>query len=210
VPKVPCLTKLDGRNYGMRRRVPDDLRQPIANPEKVPEPLRAVLGRREVWKSCGAVPHSEARRLHNREMACLDALFAEARRWLAAQNGNDPLPPVARLPTPAEEDIRAAVRQWLRPEERKRLAEVGDVPNPETVVDNLNTDEAHLADEDGNGLRPIACPASCVASALATLPWPCNALPCLLCSVSYAAGDDGGGAASATGSKGVWASRCMT
>ena len=150
VPKVPCLVRGKGRNWGLRRRVPDDLRTPPTDRASIPEPLRDVIGKREVWRSYGPVSHAEARRRHHSEMAQLDALFAQARRWLKAQAAGQTVQPVARhLAIPTEDDVRAVVSRWLYERERQRVAEpLHD--NADAVIANLNTEEAGVAhDEQG-------------------------------------------------------------
>ncbi len=154
----------------MRRRVPDKLRMAKVPPDAVPEPLREVIGKREVWLSYGAVSHAEARRRHHREMARLDALFDEARRWLMQRTDTTDLQPVARMPIPSEADVRAAVRRWFYDQERKRLVDAAEAADPEAVVDLLNTDEAHLADADGVELAARRLPAILEGLGFATPP----------------------------------------
>ena len=48
----------------------------------VPEELRPIIGKREIWKSLGAISHREAVRLSHIESVKADALFAEARAKL--------------------------------------------------------------------------------------------------------------------------------
>lgn len=48
----------------------------------VPEELRPIIGKREVWKSLGTISHREAVRLSHIESVKADALFAEARAKL--------------------------------------------------------------------------------------------------------------------------------
>ena len=86
-------------------------------------------------------------RRHAREMAALEAEFAEARR-LADRAGGDAKPPVERLAVPTEDDVRAVVNAWLHGECRKPMR--AEVPEDfEAVVDNLNPDEANLAGPGG-------------------------------------------------------------
>jgi len=145
LPRIPCLTRLNGGPWGLRRRVPEE--------------LRPILGKREIWKSYGTDNHAKARRIHNREMAIVDALFAEARRKLAEANGANAQPggtPVLVLAT--EEDIRAAALAWFHAQERKSAAEdraglhrvPGVTPtNPDEMLSILGTDEAALRGERG-------------------------------------------------------------
>lgn len=55
----------------------------------VPEELRPIIGKREIWKSLGAVSHREAVRLSHVETVKTDALFAEARAKLAGGTTDD-------------------------------------------------------------------------------------------------------------------------
>lgn len=145
LPRIPCLTRLNGGPWGLRRRVPDD--------------LRPILGKREIWKSYGTDNHDKARQIHNREMAILDAMFAEARRKLAEANGASVQPggtPVLVVAT--EEDIRAAALAWFHTQERKSAAEDraglhrlpgATPPDPDEMLTILGTDEATLEGERG-------------------------------------------------------------
>ena len=62
VSKVPCLVKGKDRNWGLRRRVPDD--------------LRPVIGKTEVWVFYGAVSYAKAKAMHPSEMAKVEQRFA--------------------------------------------------------------------------------------------------------------------------------------
>ncbi|WP_029557850.1 DUF6538 domain-containing protein [Xanthobacter sp. 91] len=48
----------------------------------VPEELRPIIGKREIWKSLGTISHREAVRLSHIESVKADTLFAEARAKL--------------------------------------------------------------------------------------------------------------------------------
>lgn len=69
-------------NWGMRRRVPDDLRNAKVDPSTIPDQLKRAIGRKEVTRSYGPVSHAQAVVRHRRELAAVDQLFAAARRWL--------------------------------------------------------------------------------------------------------------------------------
>ena len=145
MPHIPCLARLNGGPWGFRRRVPDD--------------IRAVIGKREIWKSYKTDDHAKARKMHNREMAVVDAMFVEARRKLAEANGASVQPgatPV--LVVAAEEDIRAAALAWFHAQERKSAAEDraglhptpgASSPDPDDMLATLGTDEAALEGERG-------------------------------------------------------------
>ncbi len=134
MPRVPCLTRLNGGPWGLRRRVPDD--------------LRPILGKREICRSYGTENFGEAKRRHHREMAAVDALFAEERQRQAEKAGGNDGRPAGRLAVPTGDDARAAVNRWLHGECRKLMgAEVPD--DVEAVVDNLNADEVHLGEPGG-------------------------------------------------------------
>ncbi len=145
MPRVPCLARLNGGPWGLRRRVPDE--------------LRPVLGKREIWKSYSTEDHAQARRIHNREMAVVDAIFAEARRELAQRTAGIAIQAPARLAVPSEGDVRAAVDAWLHAELRKVQAEDPAAFDAEAVVDNLNQDEAHLARDEGRDVATRRLPA---------------------------------------------------
>ncbi|MFG1332517.1 DUF6538 domain-containing protein [Xanthobacter autotrophicus] len=68
----------------------------------VPEELRAIIDKREIWKSLGAVSYREALRLSHVESVKADALFAEARAKRAGGTTDD---------TPASVSDRASPRQ---------------------------------------------------------------------------------------------------
>jgi hypothetical protein len=57
---------------------------------RVPDKLRSVVGKREIWKSLGGVSHAEAARLARIESVRVDSLFAEAERRLT-ESGARPL-----------------------------------------------------------------------------------------------------------------------
>ncbi|MEP9354864.1 DUF6538 domain-containing protein [Xanthobacter sp. KR7-65] len=46
---------------------------------RVPADVQGKIGKKEIWKALGDVPHAEARRLARVESVKADALFAEAR-----------------------------------------------------------------------------------------------------------------------------------
>jgi hypothetical protein len=145
LPRIPCLARLNGGPWGLRRRVPDE--------------LRPILGKREIWKSYGTEDHAKARRLHNREMAVVDAMFAEARRKLAEANGATVQPGAnPDLVQASEEDIRAAALAWFHERERQfssfdrnalRSDEGEEGVDREDVRDNLRADEAGTGSEQG-------------------------------------------------------------
>ena len=49
---------------------------------RVPDRLRPIIGKREIWKSLGTVPREQAERLARAESVRVDALFAQAEREL--------------------------------------------------------------------------------------------------------------------------------
>lgn len=89
----------------------------------MPDDLRPIIGKREIWVSYGTDSFVQARRRHHREMAVVDALFAAARQRLAAGEQPGPsasLDPV-RLATATVEDIHHAARAWFHAEEHRLL-----------------------------------------------------------------------------------------
>ncbi|WP_340643601.1 site-specific integrase [Roseococcus suduntuyensis] len=109
VPRVPCLARLNGGPWGLRRRVPDE--------------LRPIIGKREIWVSYKTDSFADAKRRHHREMAVVDALFEDARKRLAS--GGDPSSiarkEAARIAQATVEDIHHAARAWFHAEEGRLL-----------------------------------------------------------------------------------------
>ncbi|HEY8613055.1 MAG TPA: DUF6538 domain-containing protein, partial [Roseomonas sp.] len=140
LPKIPCLTRDRHRRWTLRRRVPDD--------------LRAVLGKREVWMSHGDVPFAQARRLHELAMTRLSAEFAEARLRLAKGAGGAGAKPVA-LAEPSEAVIRQAVAHWFQDRERHaavaaaKLRASDDPAELERAIANVRQDEAAYSGPGG-------------------------------------------------------------
>lgn len=133
MPKVPCLVRGKDRNWGLRRRVPDD--------------LRPILRKREIWRSYGAVSFAEAKARHPREMAAVEALFARARG--GATPAGD-----ARLPPPTEADIQAVAAAWFYAEEkarslRDRAALYESPADRPSMLEILAEDEAFLSRAEG-------------------------------------------------------------
>jgi hypothetical protein len=142
---IPCLVQAKGRGWTLRRRVPDDIRQ--------------IIGKREVWRSLKAKSHAEARRLLPLENAKVEALFAEARRRLTEPALSPATPAQAfsepTLPEPTEAVVRDAVRHWFHQLERKAEAEDKAIlgqQDAETVIDNLRVDQAQLHGPQGDAL----------------------------------------------------------
>lgn len=153
VAKEPCLERRKDRqvNWGMRRRVPDDLRNAKVDPSTIPDQLKRVIARKEVTRSYGPVSHAQAVVRHRREMTAVDQLFAEARRWLAGQGVAVRVDPPSPLVTPTLADAQAAIRHWFYVQEGRRLARpVPDDPEDrEAVLDGLRGENAALGGEDG-------------------------------------------------------------
>lgn len=55
----------------------------------VPEDIRQIVGKREIWKSLGVISHRDAVRLSHIESVKVDALFAEAQKKLAGRSTNN-------------------------------------------------------------------------------------------------------------------------
>jgi len=161
LPKVACLFRGKDRCWTLRRRVPDE--------------IRSVIGKREIWVSYGPVSHTEAHRRHALEMAKLDAIFAEARRRLKlglssrtvlaepagpirSRSLPPPVPHDETLEEPTEDTVRKAVLRWFHADERKSEAgdrEVmmsADESSVEEVLDLIRVEEAHLSGVDGKRL----------------------------------------------------------
>lgn len=144
-------------NWGMRRRVPDDLRSAKADPSTIPDQLKRVIGRKEVTRSYGSVSHAQAVVKHRVEMAAVDRLFAEARLWLAGQGievrhvETGGLPVVLPQVMPTLADCRATILSWFYVEEGRRLARPmpDDPEEREAALDGLRADDAALAGERG-------------------------------------------------------------
>jgi integrase len=100
---------LNGGPWGLRRRVPDD--------------LRPIIGKREIWVSYGTDSFVTAKQRHHREMAVIDALFADARKRLATgpEAVGIGLKEASRLAQATAEDIHHAARAWFHGEERRLL-----------------------------------------------------------------------------------------
>ncbi len=109
MPRVPCLARLNGGPWGLRRRVPDD--------------LRPIIKKREIWVSYGTDSFVEAKRSHHREMAVVDAPFADARKRLASGQDSPGISrrEAARLAQATMDDIHHAARAWFHDEEKRLL-----------------------------------------------------------------------------------------
>lgn len=109
MPRVPCLARLNGGPWGLRRRVPDD--------------LRPIIKKREIWVSYGTDSFAAAKQRHHREMAIVDALFADARQRLAAGEESPGITrkEAARLAQATVDDIHHAARAWFHDEEKRLL-----------------------------------------------------------------------------------------
>jgi hypothetical protein len=144
LPKVPCLFREKDRRWTLRRRVPDE--------------IRSIIGKREVWRTYGARNFEEARRLHSREMAKWDAAFGKAReevRRLLAAGPTGTQISAQLLPEPTEADVRAAVRHWFHGNEREAYHEdrlLAAARDPEEILDNLRFDLCNLYDAEGEAL----------------------------------------------------------
>lgn len=167
VATPPYLRQGKDRNWGMRRELPDDLRDAFRIDKKgtkgkagrndedglarVPEHLRVVICRREVVKTYGKITYEAAKRRHYREIAEVDRLIAEARAWLASQGMEARAEPASHLVTPTLADAKAAILSWFHRQEGRRLARpVPDDPDDrEAVLDALRGENAALVGEDG-------------------------------------------------------------
>jgi hypothetical protein len=125
VPKLSRLMRRNG-NWTYRVRVPDD--------------LRTTLGKREIWRSFGAIAHSEAARLARLEGVKVDALFAEARAKLAKQSGAAPSEGTALT----HEAIYRAVRAYFHRLEKSAQAVPLDDYQRELAVERAIEDVAGM------------------------------------------------------------------
>lgn len=112
MPRVPCLARLNGGPWGLRRRVPAELRQ--------------LIKKGEIWVSYEGVSFAQAKARHPAEMAKVERLFAEARRGLRLGTVGE-LHSIAPLPAPTRDELVAAIRRWFHAEECKRVAR--QIPN---------------------------------------------------------------------------------
>jgi integrase len=89
----------------------------------VPDDLRPIIKKREIWVSYGTDSFVEAKRRHHREMAIVDALFADARKHLAAPGEAPGITrnEAVRLAQATADDIRYAAQAWFHAEERRML-----------------------------------------------------------------------------------------
>jgi hypothetical protein len=139
----------DGR-YATRRRVPDD--------------IRPVLKKYELWKRHGSASFTEAKQRHALAVAEMEERFARARQELAASAPPPALQPVAKsAPTltqptvqPNEAQMRRAILDWFHDQERQALFEdlrsfAAGRTEVETgsAIDILRIDVAHLSGPDG-------------------------------------------------------------
>lgn len=159
MPKVPCLSRGKDRNWGLRRRVPDALRK--------------IIGKGEIWISYGPVSHAAARDRHDAEREKVTRAFAEARRRLKAGNtapstidelaaaAAAPVAPVSALVEPTLTDVQDAIRYWFHRQEERRMA----VPVPAdrkthaAGLDNFPEDLAELSGEEGRRIAERQLPA---------------------------------------------------
>lgn len=143
MPSVPCLKRLNGGCWGLRRRVPDQLRE--------------IVGKREIWKSYGTDDFREAKRRHPSEMAAVEAQFTDARRTLAQGGKSAALQRVAPLAEPNKDDVEALIHGWLHAASRRIKAE--DAPeDTESAEDMRNAEEVHLAGDAGLQAAQIFLP----------------------------------------------------
>ena len=98
MPKLPRLIRRCGR-YSIRVRVPDE--------------LRPIIRKREIWRSLDTADHHEAVDRCRVASVEIDALFAEARR-------KDTSAPLAH---PSDAEMHEWARQWLQEQERNALLE---------------------------------------------------------------------------------------
>ena len=82
---------------------------------RVPDELRAIIGKGEIWKSFGAVSHAEAKRLSHIEAVRVDGLFHERRAELG-RRGNK----VEASHSASQEQIYRAVRDYFHQLEKCR------------------------------------------------------------------------------------------
>ena len=73
--KFPGLGRQNGGPWGLRRHVPDV--------------LRPIIGKWEIWRSYRTDSYEEAKQRHYGEMAKVDALFQKARLQLEHQLERD-------------------------------------------------------------------------------------------------------------------------
>ncbi len=140
LPKVPCLFRERDRHWTLRRRIPNDIRH--------------VIGKHEIWRTYGAVSFEEARRLHSLEMAKWEIIFAEARRSPVTGSADHKATALSAA-EPTKADVRGIVLHRFHAEERKadledrRLALASD---PEEVLYNLRVDETNLRGPEGEAV----------------------------------------------------------
>ncbi len=140
VEKMPTYLVRDrDRNYGLRRRVPDE--------------LRPIIGKREVLKSYGAVSFADAKRRHPAEVKAVEDSFAVARRKLL---GGSPERAVEDTPEcllePTESEMRAAIMEWFHAQDRTAIAQdaaIVEAGKAEVALDGLRQEEVHLAGPEG-------------------------------------------------------------
>jgi integrase len=133
VARQPRLLRRDGR-YTLR--------------VKVPQELRPILRKREVWRSLGTGDHRVALKRLRLASAEVDALFAEAERKTAGAAS-----------APSDVELHDLVRRWFDRNERAAVLRFQFPDSPaerRDLIDNLRSDEFDLIDgvEDANVQEP--------------------------------------------------------
>lgn len=113
---------------------------------RVPDHLREIIGKREIWKSVGRRPYAEAVKLARKLSVDVDAEFAAAERRLRGER-----------PTAAE--IRASVRVWFVAHEKAALRAESGAPVRDVAgaIAALQEDQALIGQTaDDAGLYALA------------------------------------------------------
>src|SRR4051794_27885332 len=108
---------------------------------RVPEPLRPLVGKREVTKALGTADYRTAvERLHQARVE-VDALFKAARRQLARAEAE-------AAPEPSQQVVVEAVRGWLAKAERAALACPLPPDQAQDILDSTRLDAAAFGSAD--------------------------------------------------------------
>ena len=128
MPKHPRLIRR-GSRYSLRAKVPDE--------------LRAILGKREIWRSLETADHKQALDRVRVASVEVDAEFAAARRKLAGRSAT-------AIDAQTDAELHQLVLDWFGDRQRVALGRF-DTPSSDTVdrdevIATLREDEARLAD----------------------------------------------------------------